>query len=354
MAIREGRWDCPSCGDVAQLGRNVHCTQCGSPRPQDVRFYLPEDAAEVTDAERLAEANAGPDWVCEHCGSSARATDLFCPGCGAERGGSAGQKVVEYGMDDMPRSGRPAATPRPLAAAAVPAKKSHFGRNVLVLVAAVFSYIGWSGRTQHVQAVLTAKEWDRTVQVEEYRTVAESDWSVPAGGTQTRSYRAIRDYRQVLDHYETRQKQVSERVQVGTETYTCGTVSKGNGYFEDRTCTRPEYETRYHTESYQEPIYRREPVWDTKYDYRIKRWLPDTLLRAHGDTTSPAWPVATVDATHREGQKKETYVLVLRDDKGKSYTADVPLAQFTAPRIGQPLPILLTRGKVQIDTAATH
>ncbi|HEX8246476.1 MAG TPA: hypothetical protein VF541_23430, partial [Longimicrobium sp.] len=64
MAIREGRWDCPSCGSEAQLGRHVYCTGCGAPRPEEVQFYLPEDAEAVTDAGQLAQANAGADWVC--------------------------------------------------------------------------------------------------------------------------------------------------------------------------------------------------------------------------------------------------------------------------------------------------
>ncbi|HET7229871.1 MAG TPA: hypothetical protein VFJ16_07710 [Longimicrobium sp.] len=359
MAIREGRWDCPSCGAVGQLGRHVYCTGCGSPRPEKVTFYLPGDAAEVTDAAQLSQAQAGADWVCEHCGGSARAIDTACPGCGAPRGSSAERQVHEYGMDDTPRSGAPpraALSPPPSAARPQqPPRKSHFVRNVfLLLIASLIGWVGWANRTRHVEAVVTAKEWDRSIQVEAYRTVTEEDWSLPPGGRQVRSYRAIRSYRRVLDHYETKTRQVSERVQTGTRTYTCGHVDKGNGYFEDRTCTEPEYETRYHTETYQDPVYRQEPIYDTKHVYRIERWVPDTLLREHGDTTAPVWPRTVPDDTTRDGEKKQKYLMTFRAGDGESYTAEVPLEQFTAWRVGGSVPLKVNGSRAQIDTSRTH
>jgi hypothetical protein len=262
-------------------------------------------------------------------------------------------------MDDTPRSGdqpRGAMSPPPSAARPQrPPRKSHFVRNVFLLLLASFvGWIGWSNRTRHVEALVTAKAWERSVQVEAYRTVTEEDWSVPAGGRQVRSYRAIRSYRQVLDHYETKTRQVSERVKTGTRTYTCGHVDKGNGYFEDRTCTEDEYDTRYHTETYQDPVYRQEPIYDTKYVYRIERWVPDTLLRESGDTTAPVWPRTVVDDTTREGEKKQSYKMTFRDGEQDVYTAEVPLDQFTGHRVGEHVPLKVNGSRAQIDTARIH
>ena len=358
MAIREGRWDCPSCGSKGQLGRHVYCIGCGSPRPENIQFYLPEDAEAVTDAGQLAQANAGADWVCEHCGGSARATDAACPGCGAPRGSSVTRQEVDYDLENVPRAGGPqqgaprmAMQPPPSAQPRRPAKTSHMGRNVfLVLLLSVLGWFGWSQRTRHVDGTVTAKQWERSIQVEAYRTVTEEGWSLPDGGRLVRSYRAIRDYRRVLDHYETRSRQVSERVQTGTESYTCGHTSKGNGYFEDRTCTRPTYDTRYHTETYQESVYRQEPIWDTKYEYRIKRWVPATLLQEHGDTTQPRWPATQVNDTLREGEKKQRYVLTFRDGDD-TYQPEVPLDQFVGHRVGEHVPLKVNGSRAQIDTA---
>ncbi len=105
MAIREGRWDCPSCGSKSVYGRHVDCPGCGKPRPAGIRFYLTDDAPVITDAAQLAEAAAGADWICEHCGASTRATQTDCGGCGAARGTSPSQPVIDYASANVPRSG---------------------------------------------------------------------------------------------------------------------------------------------------------------------------------------------------------------------------------------------------------
>lgn len=106
MAIREGRWDCPSCGSTGIYGRHVDCPGCNKPRPAGIRFYLSDDAPVVTNPEQLREARAGADWACEHCGASNRATEDNCLGCGAERGTSPTQPVRDYDLAGVPRSGK--------------------------------------------------------------------------------------------------------------------------------------------------------------------------------------------------------------------------------------------------------
>ena len=349
MAIREGRWDCPTCGSVGLLGRQVGCTSCGTRRPEGIRFYLPDDAAEVTDAERLAEANAGADWICEHCDASARAGMTHCPGCGAERGTSPVQQTHEYGMDEIPRSGaeQPA---RALAAAAPPPRRRRGWKGPAALVALLGGLVWWNG-PKEVEATLAAKEWSRAIEVQEQRTVREEDWSVPQGGRELRSFRAVREYRQVLDHYETRTRQVSDRVQVGTRTYTCGQRDRGNGYFEDVTCTEPEYETRYRTETYEDPVYRREPVYDTKFAYEIERWLPDDTAWARGDATKPpVWPAVRLARNHREGARVETYILRFTDGEGETHEMKVSEQQFARYRPGQPVQLRMKRsGRGEIE-----
>ncbi|HYJ79020.1 MAG TPA: hypothetical protein VEW03_05440, partial [Longimicrobiaceae bacterium] len=137
MAIREGCWDCPTCAAAAQRGRDVNCTQCGSPRPEGVRFYLPDDAAEVSDAEALARARAGADWVCLHCAGSARATDEACPGCGAPRGSSPTQEAREYATGEVPGSG--GTPPRAQLLAAPPRRKKSYGGRVVAGALAVLA-----------------------------------------------------------------------------------------------------------------------------------------------------------------------------------------------------------------------
>lgn len=347
MAIREGRWDCPTCGTVGLPGRQVGCTSCGNPRPEGVRFYLADDAAEVDDAGQLTQARGGTDWICEHCGASARAVETACPGCGAERGSSPGQQTREYTMDEVPRSGQPA---RSMAAAPVPPKRKRGWKAPAAVVAVIGGIVWWNGPVE-TSATVASKNWERAIEVQEYRTVREEDWSVPSGGREQRSFRAVREHRQVLDHYETKTREVSERVQTGTRTYTCGQRDLGNGYFEDVTCTEPEYTTNYRTETYQDPVYRQEPVYATKYAYEIERWIPDDTVWARGDAArQPAWPAPQIGRNMREGARIQRYVLHLADGEER-YEREVTEAQFQRYRQGQEVKLRRKRsggGEVEI------
>jgi hypothetical protein len=344
MAIREGRWDCPTCGTLGLMGRDLACTGCGNRRPEGVRFYLPDDAAEVTDAARLAEARAGADWICEHCGVSARATQARCPGCGAERGSSPQQQTHEHRYDDAPAD----EAPRALAAVA-PTKRKRRWKGPAALLAVVGGMVWYNGPVE-VTATVAAKDWTRGIEVQEYRTVQEEDWSVPQGGREKRSFRAVRDHRQVLDHYETKTRQVSERVQTGTRTYTCGQRDMGNGYFEDVTCTEPEYTTNYRTETYQDPVYRQEPIYDTRYAYEIEKWLPDDTAWARGDAArEPSWPAVQIDRNEREGARIQRYVLRFTDDEGKTYEEEVSPEQFARYRQGQSVTLRKKRGNDDVE-----
>jgi hypothetical protein len=339
--MREGRWDCASCGAVGNLGRHVSCAGCGLPRPQGVRFYLPEDAEAVTDAALLAQAHAGADWICRFCAASNRDALPHCGGCGAPREQADVQAVTAYDEDEIPRSGRRAAD----AHAPPPAPKrgwswrKRLGVAAGVAFAAVVGLLTLGGLLPEGwdlhPAQVVDRSWERTVAVERYRTVREDDWQVPAGGRLVSSRREVRRYERVLDHYETKTRQVSERVQTGTRTYSCGSVDRGNGYFEDRTCTEPTYETRYRTETYQDPVYRQEPVYGTKYVYDIDRWMPERTERAAGAEDEPRWPAVTLRQKEREAGRKETYVVRFRDDDGETRQAELPLERWSGFRAGE-------------------
>ncbi|MGH9900785.1 MAG: hypothetical protein ACRD68_02995, partial [Pyrinomonadaceae bacterium] len=59
-------------------GRDLKCQKCSATREADVEFIYDENAPEVTDEAELRVANAGPDWVCETCGTSNPAPHAFC------------------------------------------------------------------------------------------------------------------------------------------------------------------------------------------------------------------------------------------------------------------------------------
>ncbi|MEM9541261.1 MAG: hypothetical protein AAGA60_17405 [Cyanobacteria bacterium P01_E01_bin.42] len=107
---------------------------------------------------------------------------------------------------------------------------------------------------------------------------------------------------------------------MGTETYTCGKRDLGNGFFEDKKCTRNVYQTKTRTETYEEPVYRQEPVYDTLYTYEIDRWLRDRVEVASGANKQPHWPEFVLKAGEREGKRSQTYKVFFTGNKGKDYT----------------------------------
>lgn len=382
MAIREGRWDCPSCGSKRIYGRHVECPGCGKPRPAGIRFYLTDDAPAITDAAQLAEAKAGADWVCQHCGASNRATQEACGGCGAPRGSSPGQRIIDYTLDQVPRSGDepPPAAPGPhtirtlVGGPAEPGAKPEGPKQpltkgqtcmgcgcmtalaagaislLLSLITMCFDALPVGGEGLQA-AVVTAKRWERAVVVEERSVIRGEGWELPDSAEVLRRRRRFKEMGQEVDHYttvtrqvprteqvsdgtRTRSREVDERVRTGTRTYVCGQRDLGNGYFEDIECTEPVYETRSRTETYEEPVYRTEThyetvteqvpvyrdvaIYDTFYTYRVPRWEVVDTLRTRGDTIRPFWPDTAMGRGRRIVRRMETYYLSFRRQENGS------------------------------------
>lgn len=340
MAIREGRWDCTTCGTKGVRGSSLKCPNCGSSRPADVKFYLPEDAPEVTDAEQIKHAQAGADWYCEHCGSGNSNARVDCRQCGAPKGSSPAHEQKTYAPEEVPTYGN-IVPDEVLAAQAMqrvaPKPKSKAPMFALVgipfaviclvltcVVGGMFMLL----RTTDESLTVQGFSWSRTVAIEEIKTVREQDWAVPTGGREVSSRQEIHHYDKVIDRYETKTRQVSERVKDGEEKYVCGKKDLGNGHFEDKYCTRDKYRTEYRTETYQDPVYKDVPRYQTKYTYDIEKWLVNRTEEAAGEDHNAQWPSYELKSTEREGEKKETYTIRFLNSKGKEYSLDFPFEKW--------------------------
>ena len=315
MAIREGRWDCPSCGSTAIYGRHVECPGCGRPRPAGTRFYLTDDAPVVTDAARLREARAGADWVCEHCGASNRAAEDDCTGCGAARGTSPTQPVIDYDLEDIPRSG---GEPRETegarsagfagfagsASSAGSARRGWRGarssggevrgllgaetrppntaRSILegccgcgclgvvafFLLALLGSFIEEPvGGEDLVPAVVEARHWERTALVEQRRLVNGEGWELPDSAQVIRRRRRFHHNDSEIIGYRTVTRQVprTERVADGTETHTRQVEERVQTGTREYVCGQRDLGNGYF-----EDIECEEPVYETRT--RTQEW----------------------------------------------------------------------------------
>lgn len=402
MAIREGRWDCNSCGNKNNRGSQKECPSCGKVRGGDVEFYLPseDEELEVSDENELKKAKAGPDWYCIHCESGNSRLMDKCSHCGAKKGTSPSHDASKDNLKkEIDRKNR-----------AIEAIKSHGKESkkdsskkpfsylwrvnfFLLFLLAIFMLI-----PNETKLVVTGFSWERSIDTEQEKTFTEQGWSIPLGGRILKSEIKFHYNNKILDHYdtkyrdlskkvldhyktvyddyteevrdgyETKTKRVSERVKTGTKKVKTGTRSKGNGYFEDTYSYEPVYETKYRTETYQvlkyktihkkrerkeavyktvyykesyeDPVYRYEPVNDPYYTYDIERWIPFGVEKAKGLDKNPYWPVLNLLAKQREAAKKEIYTITLsslkeKDGKKETYSLTLPLSEWMSYEYGE-------------------
>lgn len=333
MAVREGCWDCPSC-DGTNLGRYLRCQGCGAGRGEDVEFYLPDDAAEVLpDNPLYAQAKGGPDWICGYCEVSNLHGAEACRSCGADGAEGVHREVTET-TDEPPPP--PPEEPHQHSRGCGCGCLGSRVFQVLLLLFLLYSW--WGGRTHLEDLEVLSSRWQRSVAVEQYQTLQKEDWrdAVPGDARVHGSEEKFRTTRKVFDHSETRTRTVYDEVPSGTERYKCGTRNLGNGFFEDKYCSRTTYRRVAREETYTHDVYRDEPVYDTWQRYEVDRWVEVSRPSLSGDDHQPRWPEsgATRDApdvlgTRREGPRSEEYRLRLQG-RSEVYEREVDLDFFLA------------------------
>lgn len=351
MAQYEGRWNCKHCSRVNR-GGSVECEGCGKDRPANVEFYLPENAPPITDPVLLEKADRPPDRHCAHCGSvmstaSSPGGMICCSKCGGTT--STPYETLTFPKEAFERvnvvnCGRSigkstnivdSVPTRPVGLAWSTRDYALLLRGMagitLVFVGiagaiALIYFLAFGTRT----AKLQSKNWLRTVQVEDLKTFRETDWHnhLPIGARQVRSFTALRYYDHVRTGSRTEYRTVTDRVQTGTRRVKTGTRNKGNGFFEDVYETRPVYETRSRQEPYSVPTYTDIPVYDTKVEYDIDRWVPGQVYRADGTNDAPHWPNIMVGPNQRRGNAADSYRAVFKDSKGETVEKIVNEAQY--------------------------
>lgn len=135
-----------------------------------------------------------------------------------------------------------------------------------------------------------------------------------------RQERAVHHKEKVQTGTREREETYTEQVKTGTERVKVGTRDLGNGYFEDVYEDRPVYESVTRTRTVQEPIYKEQPVYKTRYTFTVDRWVDVKLLEAAGDNQRPMWPAFATGAKDRAGTRIEKYTIRFRDSSGRTYT----------------------------------
>ena len=343
MAIIQGYWDCPYCGNEGIPGKEQTCPSCGKTRSAETKFYMKEKTP-VADESKVEK---GPDWFCPYCDSYNSHSATHCKNCGHEREAT-DQDYFAKREEQAQKQEKQAADRERVISGSQPRQKRSPKRliSILLILALIIGGISLLTAPRDRGVTVTDRFWERSVEVEEYRLVEESDWILPADAVELlRTEREIHHYDSVLDHYETVTETRSREVLDGYDTYTTYN-DMGNGYFETEEHSVPRYRTEYYTETYEEPVYVQVPVFETKYYYTAQRWVYDRTETVSGSGAGDAyWPDIPFGDTLRQGQTQESYSVAC-EAKGKQYTYTCDYPIWSSMEIGRSYTVRVDSGRI--------
>lgn len=373
----EGLWDCPYCSTTRIGGSQRECPNCGKARGEDTKFYMGTSEIHYVPDEKAASINRNPDWVCNYCNQLNSDDEEVCVSCGAPRTGDnlnyfehharrEHEQITyteEYSYDSASVITLDTSTyQRPDNSKRTKNTKSDYSRfdmpgtttchevfsslkdffvshwqTMLISLLVIIGIIGavFLFLPKEKEITITGFSWERSIRIERYQTVEESDWSLPSGARLQYTREEFSHYQEVFDHYETKTRQVEKQRISHYESYVSDYRDLGNGYFEEVIDYRPVYETYYETETYQEAVYRSEPVYRTKYYYEIDKWLYERTVSTDGSDQSPYWGETNLSSDERASTHYETYTVTGIDQEEKEESVILSFEDWNSLQIGQ-------------------
>ena len=279
-------WQCAYCS-TQNPGPIKSCTKCGAPQPEDVEFLQVDEERFnfIKDEALIRMAKAGPDIHCPFCGTRNLSTAEVCKKCGGDlswdgKERPTGQRVRTVAEAQAPQ------TPVPQAPAKPSRKVSPI---LLVIILAVIAgcviLLVMLLRTDDLTATVSAVQWERSIAIEAYTSITDSDW-----------WDEVPDSAQVTG-CSTVYRFTSAEPRVNA-TEVCGepyVVDTGTGVGEVvQDCT---YE-----------------VYDDYCEYTMMAWVVVETVTDSGRDLAPAWPALDLGPDQREGARSETYVINFRNE----------------------------------------
>lgn len=355
----QGFWDCSQCGNKKILGGTRECPSCGKARGEDTRFYM--DGMHYVSLDKEKEISDNPDWLCSYCGQLNSDNDENCVSCGALKSDSEKNYFEMKGEQE-----KLDAEKEELQQEFVDSSNSFISKSknliqslnpkivlssILAVLATILVVIGIIHIFSPKEDVLniTGVSWERSISIEEERTVKESDWDVPPGGRVYDTANEIHHYDKVLDHYETVSETKTRQVIVGYENYVSGYRDLGNGYFEEIISSRPIYSTETYVETRQVPVYRDVPVYQTKYYYEIERWFYARSVKSSGNDKDVYWGEVILESKEREDKRSEVYSIIATNKKNEKVTYNLDYSEWSDIETGDVLNVkIYFGGKIEI------
>jgi hypothetical protein len=318
-------WDCQFCGTNANLGlTHRFCPSCGAPQNPASRYY-PSDADKI---EVKDHQFVGIDVTCPACNELNSAASEFCGQCGSPLTAGARASTLEAqiaggglqfestGSRDVVKEQFDAEMQR--IGVQQPDKPKNGGLNIkwiaigVAVVAMIVAAIGFLTAKVEGSLVVSGHEWERSIDVQEYRNFTERNWrdSRPSGDN-------------VVMGACVREQRSTNRVPDGQECHT-ERQDQGDGTYRERQVC--------------ETKYREEPVYDQMCSWSGQRWQHVDTLEASGDLNDvPHWPDTNLNCENqsrvgceRATNQQEHYWVLYQDDEKKDYRCDYPQLEWSA------------------------
>lgn len=375
----EGFWDCKYCDTKRIRGNLRNCPNCGKARDTSTRFYLDASEKHYVPEEAAAKINRNPDWICVYCKQLNSDDNETCVYCGAprasenlnyfqnkEKSDSKAEPVSddsddsdsfeEHTTSEHVRSSENTESSDEIKNFSITEKFKNFNfsaiwKPALIFLAILISFIGIFQlvKPKEYELTIDSLPWSRNIDIEQYKTVEESDWKLPQNARLLYTRQEYSHSEPVIDHYETRTREVTKKRVSGSESYVSGYNDLGNGYFEEVTSERPTYEHYSETETYKEPVYRDEPVYETKYYYEIDKWLYERSVETNGNNTTPYWGKTNLESDERISSNSEHYLVKgTESKKGKEISFSLPFEEWSKLETGQTVKVKITLGQGKI------
>lgn len=316
-------WDCEFCGTKGLLGlTHRFCPNCGSQQNPDKRYFPSDDEKVLVEDHEFF----GADVICPSCDTLNSAKGEFCVQCGTPlsegakakaldeqvkalgakfAAGSARDLVKDKFDSEMQRVG---ATPK------AGKKRSPYVIGCAILAAlALFACCGFSlyaiFATKQESVTVVDHSWRHEVEILQFQSVRGDDWEnrVPNTAYNVSCSRKQSGTRQIPDG----------------ETCSVRRIDNGDGTFSERQ----ECQT----------TYRSEAVYDDYCSYTVDRWESGRTAISSGDSLGiVSWPELSLApgqslaaggsgtriGAEKEGERRQVYVVTLRDSNGETYECE--------------------------------
>lgn len=332
----EGLWNCECCSTKGIKGRFRDCPNCGSPRDKNTKFYLPDNISQNYVDETKVKVSSGPDWTCPYCDSLNSSDIDTCVSCGASKNESTENYFTKANKEVKVESSKEEEhfeeeeiseetyneAIDTLIFNELSERKSRTSgawKIVLAIIAIIAFIVGgiFLFTPKEKNVTVTSFEWERFIDIEEYKTVEESGTYLPDDARLHYYTDEVVDTTKVIIDYETEVNEVEHSIKVGTEERFVGYEDLGNGYFEEIYEEYDIYDTYIETEIEEVPIYVEEPVYATVYHYEVDKWSHNRTVKTAGKDKSPYWGETSLNDKERESGKRESYYIIVKDEYGE-------------------------------------